>query len=387
MKKTICVVTGSRAEYGLFNPLLEGIKKTPSFQLQIIVTGMHLSSVYGSTYQEILRDGFKINEKVKIPLTDDTPEGVTRSLGMGVIGFAPAFKRLKPDLVILSGDRFETYSAAIAAFVARIPIAHLHGGELTEGAVDDAFRHSITKMSFLHFTSTRVYRRRVIQLGEDPGRVFNVGALGIENIMRTKLLSKEALEKELGFDLNGKVALVTFHPVTLEHNTSKQQLDQILSALDSFKDLKVVFTKPNSDMNGKIIIKLIDEYVKSKKGRAVSFTSLGRLKYLSLMKYVDVMLGNSSSGIIEMPSFGKPTVNVGDRQKGRIAAKSVIQCAPKQECVKKALKKAFSQKFNRDCAKIKNPYDGGLASKKIIVILKKELPKIKSLKKKFYDYV
>jgi GDP/UDP-N,N'-diacetylbacillosamine 2-epimerase (hydrolysing) len=387
MKKTVCVVTGSRAEYGLFHSLLKEIKKAPMFQLQIVVTGMHLSSMYGLTYREILRDGFKIDENVKIPLADDTPEGITRSLGKGVIGFASAFKRLKPDLVVLLGDRFETYSAAIAAFVARIPIAHLHGGELTEGAVDDAFRHSITKMSFLHFTSTRAYMHRVIQLGEDPCRVFNVGALGVENIRRTKLFSKKALEKELGFDLNGKVALVTFHPVTLEHNASKQQFNQILSALDDFKNLKVVFTKPNSDTNGKIIIKLIDEYVKSKKGRVVAFTSLGMLKYLSLMKHVDVMLGNSSSGIIEMPSFGKPTINVGDRQKGRIVAKSVIQCASEQGCIKKALKMAFSRKFNRNCAKVKNPYDGGLASKKIIAILKKELPKIKSLKKKFYDYV
>ena len=385
MKKKICIVTGSRAEYGLFNPLLEQIKKTPMFQLQIVVTGMHLSSHYGSTYKEILRDGFKIDEKVKIPLADDTPEGVTRSLGLAVIGLASAFKRLKPDLVILLGDRSETYAAAIAAFVARIPIAHLHGGELTEGAVDDAFRHSITKMSFLHFTSTEAYRRRVIQLGEDPHRVFNVGALGIDNIRRTKLLSKEALEKELGFDLDGKVALVTFHPATLEHNTSKQQFDQTLSALDHFNDLKVVFTMPNSDMDGKIIIKLINEYVKVKKGRAVAFTSLGRIKYLSLMKYVDVMLGNSSSGIIEMPSFGKPTVNVGDRQKGRIAAKSVIHCSPVHGSIVKAFKKAFSTKFIREISKIRNPYDGGSTAKKVVLILKKEIPKIKSLKKKFYD--
>ena len=387
MKKKICVITGSRAEYGLFNPLLKEIKKEPMFRLQIAATGMHLSSIYGLTYKEILRDGFRIDEKVKIPLKDDTAEGVTRSLGMGVIGFASAFKRLRPDLVILLGDRFETYSAAIAAFVARIPIAHLHGGELTEGALDDTFRHSITKMSFLHFTSTRAYRNRVIQLGEDPGRVFNVGALGVDNIRRTKLLSKDTLEKELGFGLNGKVALITFHPVTLERNTSKQQFDQLLSALDDFKNLKVIFTKPNSDINGKIIIRLIDEYVKNRKNRAVAFTSLGRVKYLSLMKYVDVMIGNSSSGIIEMPSFGKPTVNLGDRQKGRIAAKSVIQCSPEQGSIKKALKRAFSQKFNRVCARIKNPYDGGFASKKIISILKKELPRIKSLKKKFYDYV
>jgi len=385
MKKKICIVTGSRAEYGLFNPLLEQIKKTPTFQLQIIATGMHLSSEYGSTYKEILRDGYMIDEKVKIPLADDSPEGMTRSMGKAVIGFASAFKRLKPDMVILLGDRSETFSAAAAAFVARVPIAHLHGGELSEGAVDDAFRHSITKMSFLHFTSTEAYRRRVIQLGEDPHRVFNVGALGIDNIRQAKLLSKAVLEKELDFDLEGQVALVTYHPVTLENKTSREQFDQILSALDRFQDLKIVFTLPNSDMDGKIIIKRIHEYVKNRKGRAVAFASLGRIKYLSLMKYADVMLGNSSSGIIEMPSFGKPTVNIGDRQKGRIAAKSVIQCSPQQGSLVKALKKALSSRFSRECSRIKNPYDGGLAAKKIIQILKKEIPRIKSLKKKFYD--
>jgi len=387
MKKTICVVTGSRAEYGLLYPLLKEIKREPCFKLQIAVTGTHLSAVYGLTYREILRDGFKIDGKIKIPLNNDTPEGVTKSLGIGVIGFAAAFKRLKPDCVILLGDRFEIYSAAVAAFLAKIPIAHLSGGELTQGAVDDALRHSITKMSFLHFTSTSEYRQRVIQLGEDPGRVFNVGALGIDNIRRTKLLSGNALEKELGFSFCGKVALVTFHPVTLENNTSQRQFNQVLSALDNFKELKIVFTKPNLDINGKIIIKLIDGYVKKNKGRAVAFSSLGRVKYLSLMKYACLMLGNSSSGIVEMPSFGKPTINVGDRQKGRITAKSVIQCAPNQECIKKALKKAFSEKFIRYCVKVRNPYDGGLASRKITTILKRELPKIKNLKKEFYDYV
>lgn len=387
MKKTICVVTGSRAEYGVLNPLLEEIRITSGFKLQIIATGMHLSPLYGSTYREISTDGFKISKKVRIPLTDDTSEGITRSLGMGVIGFASAFKQLKPDIVVLLGDRYEIYAAAISAFFARIPIAHIHGGELTEGAVDDAIRHSITKMSYLHFTSTNVYRRRVIQLGEDPGRVFNVGALGIDNIKRVKMLSKKELEKEIDFDLAGKTALVTFHPVTLERDTSKRQFRQILSALDSIRGLKVIFTRPNSDMGGKGIIRLIDEYVKSRKGRAVVFASLGRVKYLSLMKYVDVMLGNSSSGIIEMPSYGKPTINIGDRQKGRVAAKSVINCMPEKESIKKAMRKALSIKFQRDCTEIKNPYDGGLASKRIAGVLTRELPKIKSLKKEFYDYV
>jgi len=387
MKKTICFVTGSRAEYGLLYPLLKQIKSEPFFNVQIAVTGMHLSAAHGSTYREILGDGFRINKKIKIPLGSDTPEAVTRSLGMAVAGFSGAFKSLKPDCVILLGDRFETYGAAVAAFLARIPIAHLSGGELTQGAVDDALRHSITKMSFLHFTATNAYRKRVIQLGEDPRRVFNVGALGIDNIKRTPLLSRLSLEKELGFCLHGKVVLVTFHPVTLERNTSKQQFTEILSALDKFSDLRVIFTKPNMDINAKIIVKLIDRYVKNNKGRAVAFNSLGRVKYLSLMKHVDLMLGNSSSGIVEMPSFGKPTINIGDRQKGRIAAKSVIQCSPQQECIRRALKTVFSKKFRRCCAKVKNPYGAGLASERIAAILKKELPKIGSLKKEFYDYV
>lgn len=386
MPRTICVVTGSRAEYGLFYPLLEAVGKEPSLRLKILATGMHLSALYGFTYKEILRDGFRIDAKVKIPLDDDSPAGVTRAIGMGVIGLAAAFKRLKPDLVVLLGDRFETYAAAIAAFVARIPVAHLHGGELTEGAVDDAFRHSITKMSFLHFTATTAYRRRVIQLGEDPRRVFNVGALGIDNVRRTTLLSREALERELGVTLDGKVALVTFHPVTLENNTSGGQFDQILAALDHFRALKVIFTKPNADMGGKVLIRRMDAYVKSNKERAAAFTSLGRVKYLSLMKHADLMLGNSSSGIIEMPSFGKPTIDIGDRQKGRIAAESVIHCDPVKGCVVKALNKALAAKFRRICAAIRNPYDSGLAAPRIVAILKKELPKITNLKKKFYDH-
>lgn len=387
MKKKFCIVTGARAEYGLFYPLLKIIQKEKDIKLQIVATGMHLSSEFGLTYRMIEKDGFKIDRKAKILLFGDTGIGVTKTVGLGIMKFASVFNSLKPDIVILLGDRFETFSAAVAAFIAKIPIAHLYGGELTEGSMDDAFRHSITKMSTLHFTSAKDYKRRVIQLGEGPERVFNVGALGIDNMRRLKLLSKDKLEKELNFNLTGKIALVTFHPVTLEDNTSKTQFNEILAALNSFKDLKVIFTKPNSDINGMVIISLIDKYVRKNPEISAVFTSLGSIKYLSLMKYADVMLGNSSSGIIEMPSFGKPTINIGDRQSGRIAAKSVIQCAPKQECIKKALKKAFSRKFNRACAKIKNPYDGGLASKEIVAILKKNLPKIKSLKKKFYDYV
>lgn len=385
MKNKICVITGSRAEYGLLRPLLLQIPKTPTFHLQVAVTGMHLSSEYGSTYKEIIQDGFKIDEKVKVPLNDDTSEGITRSIARGMEGFAAAFKRLKPDIVVLLGDRSEIFAAALAAFLERIPIIHLHGGELTEGAMDDAFRHAITKMSILHFTSTEAYRQRVIQLGEAPKRVFNVGALGVENIKNLKLLSKKELEVKLNFTLNGKTVLVTFHPVTLENNTARKQIEELLSALKKFKGLKVVFTKSNSDINGKIINKTIDEYVRKNKGEAVAFASLGVLKYLSLMKFVDVVLGNSSSGIIETPSFGKPTINIGDRQKGRIAAQSVIQCDPQERSIVRALHKAFSVEFRSACSKVKNPYDNGSTSQKIISIIKKETPKIKDLKKEFYD--
>lgn len=384
MKKKICIVTGSRAEYGLFYPLLKEIKKEPFFRLQIVATGTHLSSSYGLTYKEIVEDGFEINKKVKIPVNNDTPEGISKSLATGLAGFASTFKRIKPDFVVLLGDRFETYSAAIAAFLAGIPIIHLQGGELTEGAVDDAFRHSITKFSTLHLTSTEDYRRRVIQLGEDPRRVFNVGALGIDNCRKTKLLSRTELERELNFSLKGRIVLVTFHPVTLENHTSEVQFNEIIDALKHCKNLRIIFTKPNFDIGGRVIIKLIDKFVRNNPLRSATFSSLGRLKYLSLMKYVDVMLGNSSSGIIEMPYFAKPTVNIGDRQKGRIKAKSIIQCLPEEKSILKAIKKSFLPNFRRACLKIKNPYGSGRASEKIVLILKSELLKIKELKKEFY---
>jgi GDP/UDP-N,N'-diacetylbacillosamine 2-epimerase (hydrolysing) len=385
MKKKICIVTGSRAEYGLFMPLLEAILKETSLQLQLAVTGMHLSSLYGSTYREILKDGFTIDARVRIPLGDDSPEGVTRSVGVGIIGFSSAFKTLKPDMVVLLGDRFETYAVAVAAFLARIPIAHLHGGELTEGAVDDAFRHSITKMSWLHFTSTDIYRRRVIQLGEDPARVFNVGALGIDNIRRLSLLSRDQLAREMKFDLQAPVALVTFHPVTLEHNTACGQFDQILRALDARKELRIVFTRPNCDIHGKDLIVQIERFVKSHRDRAIVFPSLGSLKYLSLLKHAEILLGNSSSGIIERPSFGRPTIDIGDRQKGRIKAGSVISCGPQQAALERALGLALSPSFKAKCNGVRNPYDGGAAAVKIVRVLKSVLRTKIDIKKKFHD--
>ncbi|MDD5560633.1 MAG: UDP-N-acetylglucosamine 2-epimerase [Candidatus Omnitrophica bacterium] len=384
MKKTICVVTGSRAEYGLLYPLLGEIRKTPVFHLQIIATGMHLSSMYGLTYKEILRDGFKINERVKIPLDSDTPEGITKSLGMAVIGFASVFKRLKPDLVILLGDRFETYSAAIATFVAMIPIAHIHGGELTEGAIDDAFRHSITKMSSLHFTSIEDYRRRVIQLGEDPSRVFKVGALGIDNIKTLKPFSRSEFQEWAGIKLNKHNLIITFHPVTLEDNTSREQFGKLLLALDEMKETTLLFTKANADTFGRVINHMIDDYVATNRSKAKAFVSMGQLRYLSAMKYADAVVGNSSSGIIEAPTFKIGTINIGDRQAGRIRAKSIIDCPPDVKSIKKAFKKLYSPEFKRLLRCVVNPYGDGNTAKRIVKVLKNEDLK-GIITKKFYD--
>jgi GDP/UDP-N,N'-diacetylbacillosamine 2-epimerase (hydrolysing) len=385
MKKKICVVTGSRAEYGLFYPLLGKIRSSGAFRLQVIATGMHLSPKFGLTFREIEKDGFKIDEKVKMLLPGDTPADISRSVGLGCSGFAGAFARLEPDLVVVLGDRFEIFSAAIAAFIAKIPVAHIHGGELTEGAMDDAFRHSITKMSALHFTSTGEYRRRVIQLGEPPERVFNVGALGIDNIRLTKLLSKKESERALGLKFGGKAALVTFHPATLETGDTGKQFRELLKALDAFKELKLVFTMPNTDPGGAAIAKLIDLYVKDNPERACSFASLGRVKYLSCLKHIDVVIGNSSSGIIEAPSFGKPTVNIGSRQQGRIRADSVIDCDPVSAGITRAIRKALSVPFAEFCRSVKNPYGDGKTTGRIVNALIRNAGRFRSLKKRFYD--
>lgn len=384
--KKICVVTGTRAEYGLLRPLIDKIDKDDELDLQLVVTGMHLSPEFGLTYKQIEEDGYQINEKIEILLSSDTPIGISKSIGLGLISFSECFERLKPDMIIVLGDRFEIFSAVTAAYVAKVPVAHLHGGETTEGAFDESFRHSITKMSYLHFTSTEEYRKRVIQLGEHPSRVFNVGAIGIENIKNMKLLSKEELEKKLNFTFGEKTALVTFHPVTLETSTSKKQFQNLLDALDEIENLKIIFTKTNADTDGRIINKMIDEYVNLNKDKATAFTSMGQLLYLSTMKYVDVVIGNSSSGIIEAPTFKVPTVNIGDRQKGRIQAESIINCKPEKEDILKAIKTALSSDFKNIIRNIKNPYGEGKVSEKIIEIIKNFLNKdLINIKKKFYD--
>jgi len=382
--KRVCVVTGSRSEYGLLYPLLKKLKAQKGLKLQIVACGMHLAAEFGFTYKEILNDGFRIDRKVKIPLCDDQ-DGVAKAISGALIGFSRVFRSLAPDMIVLLGDRFETFAAAVAAFTARIPIAHIHGGELTEGVIDDALRHSITKMSFLHFAAAEAYRKRIIQLGEEPARVFNVGALAIDNIMYTSLLDRQGLEKELGFRFGSRIALATFHPVTLEKSSSAKQFQELLNALDSFKDLKVIFTLPNADPGNSDIRLVIDHYVRKHQGRAIAFASLGRVRYLSLMRCVDIVVGNSSSGIIEAPSFGVPTVNIGDRQKGRIKARNVIDCSPCTSSIKQALHKALSPRFKNTCGEVNSPYGSGKAAKQIAQIINKKIGKIESIKKPFYN--
>lgn len=386
MKKNICIITGTRAEYGLLCPLIKKINEDEQLNLQLVVTGMHLSPEFGLTYKQIEEDGYKIDEKVEILLSSDTSIGISKSMGLAMISFSEVFDRLKPDMVIVLGDRYEIFSAVSVANISRMPVCHLHGGETTEGAFDENLRHSITKMSYLHFTSTEEYRKRVIQLGESPDRVFNVGAIGIENIKKMNLLSKEELERSIDFKLDKKYAIVTFHPVTLENNTAKNQFKELLLALDSIKDLKVIFTKANSDTDGRIINNMIDEFVLTDKERFISFTSMGSLRYLSAIKYSNVVIGNSSSGIVEVPSFNKPTINIGDRQKGRIQAKSIINCDPVKQEIEKAIEKALSKEFLENIKDIKNPYGDGNVSNKIMEKIKYFLENDKiNLKKKFYD--
>lgn len=383
--KKIAVVTGSRAEYGLFYPLLKKLQTSEVFHLDLIVTGMHLSPEFGLTYHQIEADGFTITEKVEMLLSSDSEVGITKSIGLGIIGFADVLVRVKPDFILILGDRFESFTAAIAAFVAGIPIVHLYGGEITEGAIDDAIRHSITKMSFLHLVATDEYRRRVIQLGEEPDRVFNVGALGIDNIKNMILFTKKQLEDVLEFKLTKETILVTFHPVTLENNTSAFQFQELLLAIDCFPNLRVIFTKPNADANGRVIIKLIDEYVHKNHDKAIAFTSMGQQRYLSAIKYVSAVVGNSSSGIIEVPSFGIPTVNIGDRQKGRVQAGSVINCLPQKESIVNAINQAFDYDFKIKCQKVFNPYGDGKTAAKIIKILDTKVNLKNNTKKKFFN--
>ena len=383
--KKICVITGTRAEYGLLKPVIAKVDQDKDMELQLVVTGMHLSPEFGLTYQEIEQDGFRITERNEMLLSSDTSNGITKSIGLGIIGFADIFTRIMPDMVVILGDRYEALAAATAAMIHRIPIAHIHGGELTLGAVDDAIRHSITKMSALHFTSTEEYRKRVIQLGEQPERVFCVGALGVENIRGQKLFSKEALAQNIGFSLESPYVIVTFHPATLEDNTAGRQFENLLAAIDSFEEYHIIFTKANADADGRMINQKIDEYVKKNRNKAIAFASLGMIRYLSALKYCEMVIGNSSSGIIEAPTFRIPTVNIGSRQLGRVSADSVINCGNNTNEIIAAIKKAKMLVEESGLSNLINPYEKAGTSENIVSIIRKFVLQDTEFKKRFYD--
>ena len=376
--RKICVITGTRAEFGLLRPLIELIAKDKDLQLQLVATGMHLSPEFGYTLDEITAAGFVVNKKVECLLSSDTSVGISKSIALAVSGFADALEALQPDLVVVLGDRTEILGAVIAAGMANIPIAHLHGGETTEGAYDEA-----TKFSHLHFTSTEVYRKRVIQLGEQPDTVFNVGAISLDSIKKLELLDREAFEKSIGFKLKKRNVLITYHPVTLEKEAPIETFENILTALDELGDTGLIFTHANSDKNGRIINKMIAEYVEAHKDKAVAFKSLGQLRYLSALQFVDFVIGNSSSGILEVPSFYIPTINIGDRQKGRICSDSIINSTNTLEDIRKSITFALNKEFREKIQQQKMLYGNGTAAEQILKVIK-EHPVI-SLKKSFYN--
>lgn len=383
MTRKICVVTGTRAEYGLLRWLMAGIREHPRLELQVIVTGMHLASEFGLTYREIEEHGFTIDARVNMLLSSDTPADIAKSMGLGLIGFADALERLRPDLLVGLGDRFELFSAVTAALVGRIPVAHIHGGETSEAAFDESLRHSITKMSHLHFVAAEEYRRRVIQLGEHPDRVFLVGGLGVDSVRRLELLDRNSLEQALGFELRRRNFLITFHPVTLEYDAAARQLDELLAALDEQGDAGLIFTMPNADTDGRGLGGAIRRFVDAHPN-ARAYASLGQLRYLSCMQHADAVVGNSSSGLIEAPALGRPTVNVGDRQRGRLKASSVVDCEPDRRAIAAALELVCSPEFQQAARAVRNPYGEGGATERILSVLA-DYPLHDILKKSFYD--
>ncbi len=383
--KTICVLTATRAEYGLLLPVIKELQRRKDIQVKVAVTGSHLAPEFGMTVHEIEADGIFIDKKIEILLSADTPSAISKTMGLALISFADYFAEARPDALLVLGDRYEVLAVCCAAMNERIPILHMCGGETTEGAVDEAVRHSITKMSYLHFTTTEKYRNRVIQLGEHPDRVFWVGSTGVENAQKVTKLSKDELEREIGFSLGNEYAVATFHPVTLENNTAKDQIDELLSAVKEYPDITFLFTKANADADGRIINATIEEALTQIPNiRLVS--SLGMRRYMNAVRHASFVIGNSSSGVGEVPAFGIPTVNIGDRQKGRIMAQSVICCAPDQKSIMAAIAKARDPKFRSEIDTAKNPYGKGEASGRIADIIENFMEDgHTNIKKKFYD--
>lgn len=383
--KKICVVTSTRAEYGLLRNLLQKIKNDSLLELCLIVTGTHLSHEFGMTVTEIECDKIIISDKIDILMSSDNASGISKTMGMASISFADAFERHKPDLLVVLGDRYELLPICASAVNALIPIAHISGGETTEGAIDEMVRHCITKMSYLHFPACETYRKRIIQLGEDPERVFNFGDVGVELVKNIKIIEKKELQDMIGFDLENPYACVTFHSLTLEKESAEVQIDELLKAILHFPNLNFIFTKGNADANGRIINNKIDKFVAVNKN-CVAHTSLGVNKYLSCLKYAEIVIGNSSSGIVEAPSFGVPTVNIGDRQKGRLQAKSIINCDVKEADIVDSIRMALTQSFKEESKNAINPYGDGSTSEGILKTIKKFLYEDKiNLKKRFFD--
>jgi UDP-hydrolysing UDP-N-acetyl-D-glucosamine 2-epimerase len=382
-RRKICVVTGSRAEYGLLHWLMQEIREDTRLKLQVVGTGMHFASRFGSTHREIEVDGFALDAKVNMLLKGNTPVAVTKSVGRCIIGFADVFENLRPDLLVVLGDRFEILAAAQAAMFARIPIAHIHGGELTEGAIDDSIRHALTKMSHLHFTAAEPYRRRVVQMGENPARVFNVGALGVDNVNRMKPLARHDFESAIGIELGECSLLVTYHPETLEKRGG-DAIGTLLAALDQFPQSRIIFTSPNADSGGQAIADSIGRYVAARPEHATLCPSLGQTLYLSALAHVDAVIGNSSSGIVEAPAAGVPTVNIGDRQKGRLRSTSVIDCEAKPVAITEAIRRALTPEFRRIAKATVPAYGAGDAAQRICEVLA-TFPLEQLARKAFHD--
>lgn len=383
--KKVAVFTGTRAEYGLLYWIIKGLAESSDAELQLYVGGMHLSPEFGKTILEIEKDNFPITEKLEFLLSSDTPVGIAKSMGLALISAADAFERTKPDLLVILGDRFESMAISQAAMVGQIPIAHIHGGETTEGLIDEAVRHSLTKMSHLHFTTTEDYRKRVIQLGENPSNVFNVGAPGIDSIKALDLLSREGLSSSINFNVTeSPYMVITYHPVTLSRDGAVDDLKQLLIALRQYPDFKFLITYPNADTHGRALILLLKEFEQELQGRVLLVQSLGQLRYLSAIKHCDVVIGNSSSGLIEVPTFKVPTINIGNRQKGRITGDTVISCDGRSNSITNAIDTALSDSFKQFCLNSVNPYGDGGSSKKILkTILSVELKDL--VFKSFYD--
>lgn len=383
----VCVVTGTRAEYHIFYPLIKKLEQSEKYKLKLAVTGSHLSEKYGNTYKDIEKDGIPIDVRIPILSNHDAATDINSAMSKAIIGFDKYFSDTNVDIVLVLGDRYELLSVAIAAMNHRIPIGHISGGDTTEGAIDECIRHSITKMASIHFTSCEDYRRRVIQLGENPQRVFNVGSLGVENALNVKKMSREELSDSLNFDLSGRFAVLTFHPVTLEKDTAGAEFQQLLDSIDNFNNIKIIFTKANADSGGLLINQMIDEFVHEHPTNAVSVFNLGLIRYLSAISMADVVIGNSSSGILETPSFAVPTVNIGDRQKGRLQAKNIINCEPKKEAITVAIERALSEDFKNEVQDTVSPYGDGNTSSKIMDKLGYFFmhSEVFPLKKKFYD--